>query len=121
MSDQAVPTIYLKKTCPFCLKIRILLTEAGLADSFHYIVFDDGDAMHKALRSRMEAAGQEPGFPAVEFVAGTLVTGTDDLIARLATENKIDQAALPLLAYYSEGVFQSYGEMFRELRTLKAG
>jgi hypothetical protein len=28
---------------------------------------------------------------------------------------------LPLLSYYSEGVFQKYGEMFRELRQLKGG
>lgn len=121
MKDQAVPAIYLKSTCPFCLKMRIFLTEAGLADSFHYIVFNDGDETHKALRKWMEAAGQEPSFPAAEFVAGTLVMGTDNLIARLSAENKIDPGALPLLAYYSEGVFRQYREMFHELRALKAG
>ena len=115
------PKAYLKQSCPFCLKLRIFLTEAGLADGLDYVVFDDGDATHQRLRAQMEAAGQQPGFPAVEFEAGTLETGTDDLIARFAGQAQVDPASLPLLAYYSDGVFRRYGEMFRELRKLKAG
>lgn len=116
MFDQ--PTLYLKKSCPFCLKLRIALTEAGVADRFDYVVFDDGDDTHKALRARMEAAGQQPSFPAAEFEeGGKLETGTDDLIARLAGE---DEKSGPLLAYYNDGVFKQYGQMFRELKELKA-
>lgn len=115
------PKVYLKRTCPFCLKFRIFLTEAGLAERFEYIVFDDGDATHKAQRERMRAAGQEPSFPAVEFEQGKLVTGTDDLIARLASEAGVDAATLPLLRYYSEGVFRAHVDMFKELRQLKGG
>jgi glutaredoxin len=121
MTDEtAKPTIYLKRSCPFCLKLRIFLTEAGLADRFAYTVFDDGDDTHKALRARMEAAGQQPSFPAAELVAGTLETGTDDLIDRFAGEAGVDKTALPLLDYYSGGVFQQYGQMFRELRELRS-
>jgi len=118
MTDQPVPSIYLKRSCPYCLKLRIFLTEAGIADRFSYVVFDDGDDTHQALRARMTAAGQKPSFPAVEFAPGTLETGTDDLIARLAPDG-VDSAELPLLRYYSEGVFPRHIEMFRELRTLK--
>ena len=46
MTNAPKPTLYLKRSCPFCLKLRIFLTEAGLADRFHYTVFDDGDEMH---------------------------------------------------------------------------
>ena len=113
--------VYLKKSCPFCLKLRIFLTEAGLTDKVDFTVFADGDAIHQALRSRMQAAGQEPSFPAAEFEPGKLTTGTDALIARFAKEAAVDPSKLPLLAYYSEGVFQRYGEMFRELRQLKGG
>lgn len=117
----ARPKAYLKRSCPYCLKLRIFLTEAGLADGLDYVVFDDGDETHRRLRAAMEAAGQQPGFPAVEFVADTLVTGTDDLIARFAAPAGIDVQALPLLRYYAEGVFARHIEMFRELRELKAG
>jgi hypothetical protein len=48
------------------------------------------------------------------------VTGTDDLIARFAKEAGVDAAALPLLAYYSDGVFRRHVEMHGELKRLKA-
>lgn len=83
MTGPARPTAYLKLSCPFCPKFRIFLTEAGIAERFNYVVFDDGDETHRTLRARMQAAGREPSFPAVEFVPGTLATGTDDLIPRL--------------------------------------
>lgn len=113
--------IHLKKTCPYCLKLRIFLTEAGLAGKFDLRVFEDGDAAHQALRKQMQDAGQEPSFPAAELEPGRLTTGTDDLIARFAREAGIDAASLPLLAYYTEGVFRRHTEMFRELRQLKGG
>ena len=113
--------IYLKKTCPYCLKLRIFLTEAGLAKRFDFTVFTDGDDTHKALRARMQAAGQEPSFPAAEIEPGMLATGSDALIARFGSEASIDPAALPLLNYYSEGVFRRHVEMHQELRALKGG
>jgi len=121
MTDASLPTLYLKNACPFCLKLRIFLTEAGIADRFNYVVFDDGDETHKALRARMEAAGQQPSFPAAELMPGTLETGTDDLIARFAADAGVDPASLPLLDYYGSGVFKRYGAMFQEIRALKAG
>jgi len=114
------PTAYLKRSCPHCLKLRIFLTEAEIADRIEYKVFDDGDETHTALRARMEQDGQQPAFPAVEFETdGKLATGTDDLIARFASEAEIDPATLPLYNYYLGGVFPRYGEMFRELKELK--
>jgi hypothetical protein len=121
MTDtSAAPMLYLKSACPFCLKLRIFLAEAGIADRFRYTVFEDGDDTHKGLRAQMEAAGQQPSFPAAEFTPGTLETGTDDLIARFAGDAGVDPASMPLLNYYSNGVFKQYGQMFRELRELRS-
>jgi hypothetical protein len=115
------PRIYLKKTCPYSLKLRIFLAEAGIADKFDLTVFVDGDETHKALRSRMEAQGLEPSFPAAEIESENLTTGSDGLIARFAREAGVDPANLPLLSYYSEGVFRRHVEMSRELQQLKGG
>lgn len=119
MHSEARTRIYLKKTCPFCLKLRIFLTEAGIADKFEFTVFEDGDETHQALRARMQAAGQEPSFPAAAIGSDALATGTDDLIARFAKDAGVDAAKLPLLAYYSEGVFRRHVEMHKQLRQLK--
>jgi glutaredoxin len=120
MSNTITPTIYLKRSCPFCLKLRIFLAEAGLADRFQYVVFDDGDETHKSLRDRMEKAGKQPSFPAAELTPGELETGTDDLIARFAREAGVDPSSLSLLAYYEGGIFKRYRELFQEVRSLKA-
>src|SRR5690348_10201428 len=121
MNANVPAKIYLKKACPFCLKLRIFLTEAGIADAAEFVVFSDGDATHQSLRARMQSAGQEPSFPAAELEPGKLATGTDPLIAHFAKQAGVRPETLHLLAYYSEGVFQKYGEMFRELRQLKGG
>ena len=119
MTDQSKTTAYLKRTCPYCLKLRIFLTETGLDDQFDYQIFDDGDETHKTLRARMETQGLQPSFPAVENADGTLTTGTDDLINRFAKDAGEDPSRLPLLDYYSRGVFKRQGEMFHELKALK--
>lgn len=113
--------IYLKKTCPYCLKLRIFLTEAGIADRFDFMAFSEGDETHKALRARMQAAGQKPSFPAAQIEPDKLATGSDELIARFSRDAGVDPATLPLLAYYSSGVFPRHVEMHRELKELKGG
>ena len=120
MTDQNIfPIIYLMQTCPFCLKLRIFLHEAGLADAVTFATFRQGDETHQQLRSRMEAAGQQPSFPAAELSQGTFTTGTDQLIEHFAGEAGINPASMPLLNYYSEGVFKNYMQMFRDLRELR--
>ncbi len=118
MNQDTRTKIYLKNTCPYCLKLRIFLTEAGIAGRFDFVVFADGDATHQAQRARMQAAGQQPSFPAAE-IDDRLTTGTDDLIARFAKQAGVDAAKLPLLSYYSEGVFRRHVEMHKELRELR--
>ncbi|HKY81192.1 MAG TPA: hypothetical protein VJM09_06935 [Sphingobium sp.] len=113
------PRAYLKRSCPFCLKLRIFLTEAGMTDGLDYVVFDDGDDVHQRVRATMQAAGQDPAFPTVEFEEGRFETGTDDLIARFAASSQVNADNLPLLRYYSEGVFKRYREMFQQLRDQK--
>lgn len=100
------PTAYLKRTCPFSLRFRIFLSETGLQDHFHIVVFDDGDATHQQLRRRLKQAGLQPSFPAVEQSEGQFQTGSDDLITQYARQVGVDPSHLPLLDYYTQGVFQ---------------
>ena len=68
----------------------------------------------------MEAAGKEASFPAAELAPGNLTSGTDALIERFAGEAGVDPAAMPLLSYYSDGVFKKHIQMFRELRDIRS-
>ena len=119
-SLDARPKAYLKRGCPFCLKLRIFLTEAGMAEVLDYVVFEDGDETHLAVRARMERAGRQPGFPAVEFEPGRFETGADALIGRFAQQGGVDPGSLALLNYYTGGVFKAFGEMYMELKNLKS-
>ena len=99
-------TAYFKRTCPYSLKFRIFLSEADLEDRFNMVVFDDGDDTHQQLRRRLEQAGLKPSFPAVETDNDQFRTGSDELIQHYAREAGIDPGQLPLLDYYTRGVFQ---------------
>lgn len=115
------PRAYVLNGCPFCLKLRIFLTEAGLASKVTFIVSVGHDDVQNALFSHLKAAGLNATFPAVEFEPGLFQLGADDLIARFARDADVDMSALPLLDYYTDGVFKRYGEMFLELRRAKQG
>ena len=119
MPDESMPNIYLLNSCPFCLKLRIFLSEAGLADRFNFVTFEQGNDTHREVRARLEAAGHRPSFPAVEFSSGEFTTGTDDIIARIAGDAGVEPTTMPLLKYYSEGVFTAYLQTYSELRELK--
>jgi hypothetical protein len=119
LSDAHGPKIYLLRPCPFCLKLRIFLTEAGIAENFQYVEFAIGDETHEAVRNRMIEAGLKPSFPAAELEEGRFTTETDELIERFAKEAGVDPAKMPLLEYYTRGVFVRMGEMFQELKGLK--
>ena len=121
MSTTSKPKIYLLVTCPFCLKLRIFLSEAGIADQFELVEFESGDDTHQAVRNRMIEAGLKPSFPAAELGAdGEFTTETNDLIARFAKDANVDPSKMPLLAYYEKGVFPRIGAMHKELQELKA-
>lgn len=120
MSDISNPKIYLLRPCPYCLKLRIFLTEAGMADRFTYVEFESGDTTHEAVRNRMIEAGLKPSFPAAELQEGQFTTESDELISRFAKEAGVDPAKMPLLQYYLGGVFARMGAMRQELNDLKA-
>tara|TARA_B100000678_G_scaffold277321_1_gene270970 strand:+ start:1363 stop:1743 length:381 start_codon:yes stop_codon:yes gene_type:complete len=111
------PRIWLLKSCPFCLKLRIALSEMGMEPRVDYIVFEKGDAAEADLRDRLTKAGIKPSYPAAEVAPGDYATESDDLIARYAREAGVDpETDLPLLDYYRDGVFAKFLDMFQQLK-----
>ncbi|WP_188054901.1 glutathione S-transferase N-terminal domain-containing protein [Sphingosinithalassobacter sp. CS137] len=116
MNPQFRPRAWLLASCPFCLKLRIALTDLGIADRFEFIVFEKGDDAEAELRRTLEAAGIEPSYPAVETAPGDWQTESDALIARYARQEGREPDDLPLLAYYLRGVFPKFIELYKEHR-----
>ena len=120
MSDEPTftPRIILKQSCPFCLRLQIFLTEAGLAENFRYLIVKDGTAEYDEVKSILEEKLGEASFPTVEIERNTFMSGSDELIDHYADEAGIDRNAMPLLTYYEHGVFPAMQDLFQENKDL---
>ena len=104
-------------TWTFCLPLRctvvdtrratleVIHFEYGLWPRRRVLPFDKVTQVKAVFRRLPQRKGGGPGDQLL-------------LVARLQGGEVV---RLGLLRYYSEGVFQKYGEMFRELRQIKGG
>ncbi|TCU53606.1 glutathione S-transferase-like protein [Novosphingobium sp. PhB57] len=113
------PVLYLKSTCPHCLKLRIFLLEAGLLERFDQRIFTQGDDAEAAIRADLAAHFDKVTFPAVQYEPGRFMKDSDAIIAHYAAVAGVDVEGLPIFAAYAQGVLPKYMETRRELTALK--
>ena len=113
------PRAILKKECPFCLKLMIFLSEAGLKDEFRYLTVKGDTPEYEEVRDILEETLGEASFPTVEVAKGEFMSGSDDLIDYYAKANKIDREKMSLLAYFEDGVFPYILDLYEENQALK--
>jgi hypothetical protein len=113
------PKAYLLKGCPFSMRLRIFLTEAGLTNEIDIVPVENGDDNHRKLFAEVEAAGLKPAFPIVTRAPGSFEIDSQTVIERMVREHKIDTGSLALLRFYNEGMLPRFGKMFMELKRLK--
>ncbi|WP_395390984.1 glutathione S-transferase N-terminal domain-containing protein [Novosphingobium sp. BL-8A] len=120
MSDNTFrPVLYLKATCPHCLKLRIFLLEADLLDQFEQRVFAAGDANEAAIREELAPHFEKVTFPTVQYAPGEYMNDSDAIIAHYAEAETIDRADLPIFGTYANSVLPNYMAVRKELRALK--
>ncbi|WP_300396454.1 glutathione S-transferase N-terminal domain-containing protein [Henriciella sp.] len=119
-SDDFTPRVILKLDCPFSLKFRIFLAEAGLADRFRFEVVEEGTPAYDEAKKILKKSGTESSFPAVETGPDQYMSDSDTVIDHYAEAFDINRKTLPLLTYYEEGVFNAMTEMFKENKKMKA-
>jgi len=119
MADAFRPTVYLKDKCPFCMKIRIFLLEAGLRDQVTVKDFTPGAETEQQVRDEVSPHLEKVSFPAAEVAPGEFIADSDGIIARLAEGVGVDPGQMPVLKAYLDGPFQSLMNLFRENRELK--
>ena len=120
MSENAFqPTVYLKQNCPFCMKVRIALLEAGLGDTVQTRNFVPGEPEEDAIRAELAPHLEKVTFPTAQLTPGQYVTESDDIVASLCAIAGTEPSAMPVLTNYLEGPFASMMRLYRENSELK--
>jgi glutathione S-transferase len=118
MTTAFTPTVYLKQGCPFCLKLRIFLLEAGLSDRVTLIEAPTPDE-HQALADELTAKMGKASFPSAEIAPGEYLAESDALVAHFAEVASADPERLPTYRTYVDGVFPRLQQLYRENIDLK--
>jgi len=112
------PVVYLKDTCPWCLKFRLFVLEAGLREHFEFREFVPGDDREAAIREELAPHFAKPSFPTVQIAPGVYMRESDDLIAHYADAYGVDAAALPTLDQYIRGPLVRIAQLRAEIASL---
>ncbi|MCJ2046410.1 glutathione S-transferase N-terminal domain-containing protein [Methylobacterium sp. J-078] len=113
------PTIYLKAGCPFCLKVRLFLLEAGQLDQACLREFVPGDDEETTIRELLAPAVETVTFPTAELTPGRFTTESDAIVAHFANLAGVDPDVLPTYRSYLDGVYKGMQSLFRENLQLK--
>ena len=113
------PTIYLKDKCPFCFKVRVAISETGLADQLIVKDFVPGDENEAAMRAELAPHFEKVTFPAAEIEPGKFIADSDGIVAWLAEKAGRSTDDLEVLGHYLRGPFSSMMTLYKENGELK--
>lgn len=109
-----LPTVFLKPGCPFCLKLRILLLEAGIIDQVALVE----NVPPETLRQLIAHTGKA-SFPSAEIAPGTYLVGTDALLDHFSAIAGVVPGTLATFQAYATGVMPKLHDLYRENMELK--
>jgi glutathione S-transferase len=112
------PIVYVKHGCPFCLKLRLFLLEAGLLDQVKFIEAATPES-HQVLVDDLTAKNGKASFPAAEIEPGEYLADSDALVVHFAKMAGLDPEHLPTYQAYVGGVFPRLHQIYRENMDLK--
>lgn len=111
------PILFVKHACPFCLKVRLYLLEAGLLDSVtlrESRTTEEEDAMKAELAPHLAKVS----YPTLRL-GDTYMTESDDIIAHFVDEGGPAPAQLPTFRAYVDGPFTQLLALHKENAELK--
>lgn len=114
------PVVYLKRGCPFCMKVRLFLLEANLLSRVELRAFDTDTDEERSIGQELSAHFDKVTYPAVKLSQDTYINGSDDIVALFAKQWDINLSALDTFQDYSHGVFEHLIRLFQENMTLKS-
>lgn len=114
------PVVYFKHNCPFCLKVRLYLLEAGMVEAVEIRDFVPGSKQEEDIRAELSPYLPKVSFPAAKLEEGHYIAESDDIIAFLAMKSGRDPASLPVLGNYVESALKPMMKLWKENVELKA-
>jgi glutathione S-transferase len=115
------PVLYVKDRCPWCLKLRLFLLEAGLSDRFDWRFFGPGDVAEEGIRAELAPYFEKATFPTVEIAPGRFIQDSQAIIDHYAAEFGVDVGKLYTLDQYVRGPLARIAELRKEIAELKKG
>ena len=119
MSGSSKPVVYVKRSCPFCLKVKLFLLEAGLMETVAIHEFEPGSQQEHDIRSELAGRLDKVSFPVARLGAGRYLTESDAIITLLAARAGRDPADMPVLTSYVEGALKPMMALWKENFELK--
>ena len=113
------PTLFVKDRCPFCLKVRIFMLEAGLLDRIHVREFVVGSDEEQVIRTELAPHFEEVSFPTVMLASDEYLSESDAIIARFADAADVDPTTLPTFRAYASGIMPQMMSMYGENMEMK--
>jgi cell division septation protein DedD len=114
------PKAYLLNSCPFCFKYLLFMGEAKLVDQIEVIGIDPQSPQFEETKAKLAQATQaKVSFPIVEVEPGVYQTDSDQLIDHFAKKHHVEAGSLPVLAFYKQGLFPAYINLYKENMALK--
>lgn len=119
MSSEFRPVLYMKRNCPFCLKVAAVLAETGQFADVELRAFWPGDENEAAIRAELAPHLEKVTFPTLQVEPGRYIADSDAIVALYAQKAGVDPAKLPFYDYILAGPFRRLREAFQESQELQ--
>ncbi len=113
------PVLYMKTSCPWCMRLAAFLVEAGIWDRFEFRNFYEGDENEAAIRAEVAEHFEKASFPTLQYEPGKYMIESGDIIAKYADELGLDPENMPFYQYFMNGPMRRNRETFQELMRLR--
>ena len=112
------PVLFVLPTCPFCLKLRLFLLEAGMLGGVEVREADTPES-DAAIRAELAPHFDKATFPTLRLSPGEYLADSDAIIAHFAEPAGLDPESLPTYRAYVHGPLANMKKLFVENMQLK--
>lgn len=113
------PIIYMKKGCPFCMKVRIFLLEAGLQDKVQIREFSPGTEEEQGIRTELAPHFEKITFPTALMAPDHYSNESDAIINHFAEQTQNSQLVMPTYRAYADDLMPILFGIYKENMDLK--